>query len=307
MIVIIKLKKAIKQMRSTIVGLLGPFLIELFHIFGGEWRVNEHLNFSTPNIIAVLITIVCIELMLYFAYKDHKENIDIEHLKTKLKNTLSTSDGVQNLVKYIYNNINKKSNDMLEKNDYSKDSLDIFHIATLICQQVYLTLSDIFVENKDNITVNMYLKVQKEKKSYCRMIAHEGTTSRPRIYLKNLSLNGKSDQKYFCQTIFIDNNPDYRILTTEDEVAEHFSLSNNSNGKYSQYIGVPLTDSNNNIVALLEINILHKDQIFDSIENARDFIRSNLIPFVSMFMLSINLDNLLDVVKNNSYEGDING
>ena len=300
MIIITKFRKTIKQMKSIIVGLIGPFLFELFHSFGGEWKPDGHFNWSTPNIIAILIAIAYIILMSLFTYKDYKDSTDIEHIKTELENTAATSNGIQNLIKYIYNNINKKSNDILEKRDYTKDSLDIFHTATFICQQVYLTLSDIFTTSKDNFTVNMYLKVQEEKNFYCKMIAHEGTTSRPKIYLKMLPLNTKSKEpKYFCQKIFIENNPDYRILTTEDEIAEHFHLNGN-NKKYSQYIGVPLTDGKNNVVALLEINILHKDCIFDNVESVRDFIRSNLIPFVSMFMLSINLDNFLDTMNKNN-------
>ena len=171
---------------------------------------------------------------------------------------------------------------------------------------MHLTLSEIFGEYKDNITVNLYLKTHNGEAYSCRMIAHEGDTSRPKIYLTDLPLdNKKSHIKYFCQKILIENNPEYRILTTPDEVAEQFTLKKENNGRYSQYIGVPLTDSNNNTVALLEINVLNNTKIFDNYDDGMELIRNHLNPFVSMFMLSLNLLGVINKKSNNIKEGKI--
>ena len=301
MIIINKLKHTLKKLRPTIIAISFPALFEILHCFGGEWIINGKFNATTTNVFAIIIIILYISLISYFGYKDYSDNINIDNLKRHLQNNEITFNGVQNLIKYRYNDIVKKTNDIANKSDYSKGPLDIFDTATSICKQVYMTLSDIFYEHKNNITVNMYSKIREGDDFYCRMIAHEGTTSRPKIYLKNLPLDNKrSSKKYLCQKILIENNPQYRMLLTPDQVAKNFTLNPGSAVQYSQYIGIPLTDISNVTVALLEINILNNTIIFNSADECMDLIRKNLDPFVSMFMLSLSLDNLLEVMDNDS-------
>lgn len=260
---------------------------------GGEWKVDGKWNISFCNGLSIAIIVLYVVLLFYFARKNRKEDISIEKLNSKLHCVSVTSEGIQNLIQYLHTKIK----DIL----YNKDSLDIFNASTSICRQVYLSLSDIFPSNKDNITVNIYRKDRDDNGNlFCSMIAHEGTKSPPKIYLRKLFLDEKKgEKKYLCQKIFINNNPDYYILMTKEEISKNFSLKKNNRGKYSQYIGVPLTNNDNNIVALLEINVLNDNKIFDSREDALDFILISLCPFISIFMLCINLDDLLNEINNN--------
>lgn len=297
MVFIKKFKSILKKVRSPIISIFLPVIFEVLHNFGGDWTTNRGFNYSLPNIFAAIIAIFYIILITYWGYKDYNDSMNIDVLKEQLDNNKITFNGIHNLIKYSSADIIKKIDEISNKNDYSKGSLDIFDASTSICQQVHITLSEIFNKNKDNITVNMYLKVPKGKSYCCRMIAHEGTISHPKIYLQDLSLDNKnSNQKYLCQKIFIENNPEYRILSTPNEINDQFKLNKDNNGKYSQYIGIPLTDNNNTIIALLEINVLNKTMIFNNIDEGIALIRKYLQPFISMFMLSLNLNNLLDVM-----------
>ena len=109
MIVIKKLKQLFEKIRLPIVGLIFPVIFEILHSFGGEWIIDKQPNCSTANIFAGLIAIIYIILTISFGLKDYNTYINIENLTKRLENVQITFNGVQNLLKYRYNDVIKKN------------------------------------------------------------------------------------------------------------------------------------------------------------------------------------------------------
>lgn len=124
-------------------------------------------------------------------------------------------------------------------------------ISDFVCTQLYHFIKSIAYKG-ENFSVNYIIPAPNGKREYF-MLSYDGNeTDRPNIYMCSISQT-KAAPFYFAR-LFQRNNPAVSYLTTSEEVSAHFYFaSENSRGKYSQYIGIPIYCEGNNMLGLLQI------------------------------------------------------
>lgn len=247
--------------RSVALGSL-PIIATIIDNFTGDWidqAQGKIVNlYQTGKLWVLLIYIVFIGLIIFFAVKDQKKMMGESRLEEKEREILAYKKEVESLTSVF--DFSQDAINRLTKN-FSKDKqLDLREwnfeaVATYICKGVFSAIS-VVAEKGTNFTVNIYVKESDGKNEYITMIAHEGENrgDPPNIFgVRRLLKNGTNI--HYSMKQFINNNPSISVFPDKASVKRAF---NHYKDTYNQYVGIPICCKGNNMISLLEI-IAHED------------------------------------------------
>lgn len=290
----------LKQICQTVWPILLPIVFEITNIISGEWCVDGKLRISTGKFITILIGLVYIGGIIYFQYKDFSKKRSFDDLdrrtkeyKNRTKHLRKTLKSVERLIAFTGLQI-REQRIRLKKNNDAATGLSFSQLTANVCNEIYDRLIDIY-DCSDCLTVNLYIKNHHDDEYFGEMIAHEGHISAPAGFGKEVPL--KNTNLKYCYRILKKDNPEYVIHMSREEVAKRFNI-NPDICKYSQYIGIPITNSDGHVRALLEINILGDFVLFHNKDDIMSLIENHLAVFKNCISTMINIEDYVMVVDN---------
>ncbi len=298
-------KKRIGTYFRIIVTILGPIIFEIVDQITGSWvDENSNLKIGAGKTITILIGLVYLGLVIFFAVKDidyvaiiDNNNNEIEKLKKMCGVYSKTTKSLSYLFGFTADKIKVQQSEYNRKNKkIDTKHINITDAATLMCERIYGNIVDLISQKDCRVTVNYYIKYRKEGILYTEMIGHDGYNSNPKNYKKPKLLKIDKDS-YYCEKLLNDNNPDMVFLPDEKTVTKTLKL-NGKERKYNQYIAMPISRlGSNETVALIEI-VVHKDSIlWKDPEEAREFITRYCQPFKEYILLIDILTKFYDLIN----------
>lgn len=217
-----------------------PILLTIIDQFTGGWdntSTNNLIQLIVNKKIYVIVAIVYLGLIIYYAYLEHKnqkEHKNIKRLEAHLSAYNKEIKSITAIFDFYQTNINKITKNMLQSSRLDLREWNITMIATSICTGVYDTLSKIATEGQD-FTVNIYSRHKDEHGEYATMIAHEVEYKKQvKIFGKKIRIDTGS-KKYYSIRQFSNNNPDESILLNWSEIKKKFKFNGNSEKYKEEY------------------------------------------------------------------------
>ena len=293
---------------KAVIIALASVMMTITNGITGSW---EYVNGDMFGLIAkkkwfLLVVFINLSFVVYFAVVENKKNKDkknyLEEIHTRDRK-ISAYDKAVNWLTDIFDisqrDINKLTKNLIKSNELDLREWNIEMIATHICKGVYDTLVEV-AERGEDFSVNIYLKEtggsDKRKIDYVTMIAHEGK------YKKQVGIFGirklmikNTDYCYIKQ--FTNNNPKETILPDWESIKKQFKFNGDSakyKEEYSQYVGIPICCSGNNVIALLEI-IAHGNSLLGSSEKEiQEIINKYILCFQYFVLLAMKVQKNME-------------
>lgn len=277
-----------------IIGILVPIIID-------NWD---------KGIIMYALLFIAVALLAWFCYTSCQYYKDEKDINTKIRkleeqvlgaekekevaesHVKSFDKGVRELTALFYDSstsINEMSKNILKGNRI----LDVWNfkkVSTSVCSSVYNVLCEI-CKPQDDFTVNIVLtdaSVTGSKRSIT-MIAHKGRYEKYPDKFEEKMLFSKYPS-FYAVKLFKSNSTDIKILTTKEEVNEHFVYVDEEHPEYSQYVGIPIVCSGNKMICLLQICAFEKTKIGESKADILDKINKYIIPFTHFALLAYKIE-----------------
>ncbi len=175
-----------------------------------------------------------------------------------------------------------------------------------VCRGIYEALCIYTGQEDFSVNVMLYDVNEKGKKRNIRMIAQKGRYEKqPKIF--DTPLNLKTDKDFYAVKMFNRNSPDISILTTSSEIDKNFVFSDEGDHpKYSQYVGVPIHCSGNQMISLLQICALNDSKIAEGKDDIMEMINKYILPFAYFALLTNKIEkgllNGMSIVKESKDE-----
>lgn len=168
---------------------------------------------------------------------------------------------------------------------------DFNGVCRKCCDAIYRVITELRLEPMD-ISVSYVSLCKCKGKRSVKLIAYKNTTSAaPSVYLQERIITGKG---HYDLKLFLKNNSEYSILINKEEILNKFEMhSDDSTNKYNQYLAIPVMDDNNEIVGLLQIIAFGNTVLGENRDAVRNLAVSYFRPFISLFLLSYQLDRLI--------------
>lgn len=285
---------------------INPLIIGAIFSAMGNWDIEKDKWFWIKITFLVLLGII----YTYTSYKysqiekNNKEEIvelkntisgleqDIENKKHRVE---SYNKGVRELTTLFYdssNSVNLIANKILSGNK-KMDEWNFKKVATSICSSVYSVLCEICSPCND-FTVNIMLAdiTAAGKKKSITMIAHKG---------KYEKYPGKFEEKlyfakypsFYAVKLFKSGKTDIKVLTSKEEVNEHFVYIDEEHPEYSQYVGIPIVCSGNKMICLLQICAFGEEKIANTKSDILKIVQEYIIPFTQFALLAYKMEKTL--------------
>lgn len=137
----------------------------------------------------------------------------------------------------------------------------------------------------------------------CIMVAHSSLSGdRSKVYRRYLKM---SECKYCFVKLLQEERPQIAILMDNAAITAAFihQSAQTNMSRYAQYIAVPVTQANGNVLGLLQV--VTKDNCVISCEReaVNDFAEHNLTPFASLLALIYEIDGGLYAVPSRKDRG----
>ncbi len=212
----------------------------------------------------------------------------IETLTRHEKGFKDTFDGLE---KCFDDNASKIYN--LVKNARAKKVIDFNiwnyrNICDFVCASLHNLLVSLAETGKD-FSVSVIVSQEppgKKKQKKLLMLSYDGyNKTKPHIFNSAITLS--SAKNYFYAKLFKSENPEVTCLMNSDEINSKFFFKDSSKqGKYSQYIGIPIFCDGNKMIGLLQI-VAHNNSIISSDEKEMwEIINSYCIAYSNFILFA---------------------
>ena len=232
----------------------------------------------------LIVTAVVYICALYYYSENQKSLDDLEKRIAASENKRKSFECMMQELQAVCTNnagiIHKYINEPLTVNIDTLWSFDDF--TKICCKSLYKVLMNMQLPGK-NYAVSYIRKVDAK---HIKLVGYANRNDRcPNVYNveRDISLEG-----YYDAQLFYYANPDCHILHESDLIKERFKYEKNC--KYEQYVGIPVVDSNGEMVGLLQISAIDGSKIGDDKEIINDIVVSYFIPFVSVLLLFYEID-----------------
>ena len=126
----------------------------------------------------------------------------------------------------------------------------------------------------------------KKKQKKLLMLSYDGyNKTKPHIFNSPITLSAAKN--YFYAKLFKTENPEVTYLMDSQEIDSKFFFKGpHIQGKYSQYIGIPIFCDGNKMIGLLQI-VAHNNSIISSDEKEmKDIINSYCIAYLNFILFA---------------------
>lgn len=298
-----------------IIGIIIPIALD-------SWK-DRGIKFYATAIIGVVLLILYIYTSYIYekANKDSRDEIEkqdeqiskLEEKNKQFKKKIHSYDkGMRELTALFYDSstsVNTLSKKMLAGN-ITLDVWNFKRVATSVCTSVYNLLCDLCTPD-DDFTVNIVLSdvTATGNRRNITMIAHKGKyETYPDKFEEKMYFH--KYPSFYAIKLFKSKSTAVKVLTTKEEVNEHFVYVNEDHPEYSQYVGIPIVCSGSKMVCLLQICAFGNAKIGKSKAEIVELVQEYVIPFTHFALLAYKVEKgfvsslaLVDKVKEESKSG----
>lgn len=277
--------------------IIRPIILAVIPLFAGwmfELALNKDESFIYWLFFSIAI-IIYIGILVYFAFKDYKTNIDIENLKlVSISNVNDMISDVNSfLIKYsnkLYSVVKKANN---EQHTEVQDWVTVESYFDDVCKALYDFLKEI-CETGNNLSVSIVCKVMQNGTNGFYMASQYGhNLNRPGMY-RNFVDEEDAKDKLYCK-IINSNNIDFQVCASKRDVKKKFDKSP-TDKNYSQYIGIPIYCSGKKIIALLQIVAYDNTKISSDKRKLREIANQYCVFFSNLGLLINKIENIIQYV-----------
>lgn len=236
-------------------------------------------------IIDVIFGVLCSLFYVAALYYFSKREAEINDALKIIDQIKLNKEAFETMVRHM-KAITQFSAVMLQKilqDRKNANNWDFGSMCQKCCDAIYLSI--IALKNNElNISVS-YITMCNKGNMVVMNACKNKYDVKPHIYKQNRIINTDG---FYDLKLFIRNNSEYEILLTQEEINSRFQLK--KEGKYEQYIAIPVMDDNNNMIGLLQIIVIGKMKLGDNKEDINDLIISYVKPYTPLFALFFQID-----------------
>lgn len=317
------LKSALPVVMSLIVGIVGSW----------TFSTNPESDnfFWTKFSILAVCSAITIAISIFYGIQDNRSKKEYERLEETVAKLKFDSDKhldylqaantelleLSDLLNSSTIGITKIIEDMQIRGEVSLSHWNYEIYCDKVCKIVYNIICDLACNGKDfSVSIIHLSKEVKKNKSfnYLTMKSHfSNTVQHPKMYNRKFLL--KDVSKKFYAKLFVGSlvkpDRDIIILKNADEISKNFTFDDSKSeyeGKYSQYIGIPIVvdeheGEGGRMIGLLQV-IAHGDsRICDKKEVLLEISNTYLCPIVSSIVFVHNVEQGLSL-NPNDFRGD---
>lgn len=308
-------KVYVTYINPIIIGIIIPIALD-------SWKDRGIKFYATAIIGFVLLVLYIYTSYIYEkANKDSRDEIKkqdeqiskLEERNKQFKTKIHSYDkGMRELTALFYDSstsVNTLSKKMLTGN-ITLDVWNFKRVATSVCTSVYNVLCDLCTPD-DDFTVNIVLSdvTATGNRRNITMIAHKGKyETYPDKFEEKMYFH--KYPSFYAIKLFKSKSTAVKVLTTKEEVNEHFVYVNEDHPEYSQYVGIPIVCSGSKMVCLLQICAFGNDKIGKSKAEIVELVQEYVIPFTHFALLAYKVEKgfvsslaLVDKIKEESKSG----
>ena len=258
-----------------------------------------------PNVRAFLVSAVLFQIIFtltFFVINNHKQR----KIKDILwfQHTLSSHAGLNaHMGNYTFT-INKRIIQSDKRNaplDLAvvKDIAGFQRIGFRVCEDIYDIVKNHF--SCPNCLVTIFQPFKENDYSYTKMTAYHAFGAHiPETFPRKYKLESiEHDADPFHLKIFKSRNPEIRVLSCSDDVNRVFRQHSSPKSRersICQYIGIPIQDSQGDIVFLLQIDVGEAGILGQNDDELFELARNVLMPYVQFLYLSYEQERLLETL-----------
>lgn len=277
-------------------------------------EISNEKTWSTSSLVKGSLIVAFISFALNIClticyFKKEMEDKNLQSTISKQTNIIQKQqikyENLLNACGDIGAELTKSSEDIYEvvKSAKTTGHINLHHwnkksFYDFICRSLHEYICGFSMQSGD-FSVSIITRSYHDDETFYFMISRSlKSKGKPKIYLNEISES--IAKNYFYGKLFIKNNPEPIILNKE-EIDHNFFFSSTSSAnknKYSQYIGIPVFCSGNNMIALLQI-IAHKNSIISKNEKELEQIISTILSLYSnLILLGDKIEKIMLVYDN---------
>lgn len=276
---------------------INPILIGALFSSLGSW------DFKGDNFICIKIILTVILFLTYIVsmYRYYKIEDNIKNTLSNLENEVKihkTENKIYSKITLILTSLFKTCADSINTisknilvNKAKLDNWNYAQVCNVICNAIYELLCLISGESKFYVNIMLYDTKAKGKSKNIKMIAHKGKyEGDPDTFGKPLNMNTYKD--FYAVKMFKKNSPQISILTTSEDIKEKFVFSSDKteHPNYTQYVGVPIHCSGNQMLSLLQICSFDNTKIGNNKEEIMQMVNDYILPFTYFALLNNKIE-----------------
>lgn len=250
---------------------------------------------------SIIISIVYLFFLVHYNNKDNEAREKIESL-TDVVEKLNNEKIVYEKTKIEVQALVQTIAEMFAMHGATSNSnvMDYDEMCNRCCERVYSVIESMGFKNL-NCSVSYDTLIKKGNIKYVKLNAYHNTeAASPKVYKEERRL---SSNKYYDLKLFVKNNSNYEILKNRSSICEKFCIDNpESSKKYNQYIGIPVTDYDNNVVGLLQIIAFGDTSFGETEDQIKAVAVSYFRPFISVLLLLYQINNRFKESKGEANE-----